>query len=127
MISHASPSNPSVLILVVEDDPLQRLGMIDLVEDAGYGAVEARDADEAVIILEQREDIRVVFTDVDMPGSMDGLRLAAAIRKRWPPIEIIVTSGGHKPALDVLPVRAEFIPKPIVPADAIRLLRAFAA
>ena len=117
----------SVLILVVEDDPLQRLGMIDLVEDAGFEAIEARDADQAVVILEERLDIRVVFTDIDMPGSMDGLKLASAIRKRWPPIEIIVTSGGRKPALNELPVRATFLPKPLVPADAIRMLRSFAS
>lgn len=117
----------SVLILVVEDDPLQRLGMIDLVEDAGFEAIEARDADQAVEILEARRDIRVVFTDIDMPGSMDGLKLAAAIRKRWPPIEIIVTSGGRKPALEELPVRTSFLPKPLVPADAIRMLKAFVA
>lgn len=116
----------SVLILVVEDDPLQRLAMLDLVEDAGFEAIEARDADQAVEILEGRADIRVVFTDIDMPGSMDGLKLAAAVRKRWPPIEIIVTSGGRRPALDDLPVRATFLPKPIVPADAIRMLRSFA-
>ena len=122
----SSPSSHSVLILVVEDDPLQRLGMIDLVEDAGFAAIEARDADQAVEILENRPDIRVVFTDIDMPGSMDGLRLAAAVRKRWPPIEIIVTSGGRRPALEELPVRASFLPKPLVPADAIRMLRSFA-
>ena len=68
---------------------------VDLVEDAGFDAVEARSADEAVAILEARTDICVVFTDVDMPGSMDGLKLAASIRDRWPPIEIIITSG-HK-------------------------------
>ena len=121
------PSNltHSALILVVEDDPLQRLGMIDLVEDAGFEAIEARDADQAVEILEGRLDIRVVFTDIDMPGSMDGLKLAAAIRKRWPPIEIIITSGGRKPALDELPARASFLPKPLVPADAVRMLRSF--
>ena len=121
-----SPSSHSVLILVVEDDPLQRLGMIDLVEDAGFAAIEARDADQAVEILENRPDIRVVFTDIDMPGSMDGLRLAAAVRKRWPPIEIIVTSGGRRPPLEELPVRTSFLPKPLVPDDAIRMLRSFA-
>ncbi|MAC11677.1 response regulator [Novosphingopyxis iocasae] len=117
----------SVLILVVEDDPLQRLGMIDLVEDAGFQAIEARDADQAIEILESRCDIRVVFTDIDMPGSMDGLKLAAAVRKRWPPIEIIVTSGGRKPVLEELPARATFLPKPLVPVDAINTLQSFAS
>ena len=117
----------SILILVVEDDPLQRLAMIDLVEDAGFEAIEARDADQAIEILESRCDIRVVFTDIDMPGSMDGLKLAAAVRKRWPPIEIIVTSGGRKPVLEELPARATFLPKPLVPVDAINTLQSFAS
>ena len=62
-------------------------------EAAGYKAIEASNADEAIAILEMRKDIRIVFTDIDMPGSMDGLRLAHAIRDRWPPIELILTSG----------------------------------
>ena len=69
-------------VLVVEDDFLNRLHAVTLVEDAGFPAVEASNADEAIAILERRKDIRIVFTDIDMPGSMDGLRLAHAIRKR---------------------------------------------
>jgi len=65
----------------------------DLVEAAGYRAIEVSNADEAIAILEARKDIRIVFTDIDMPGSMDGLKLARAIRRRWPPIELILTSG----------------------------------
>ena len=65
----------------------------DLVEAAGYRAIEVSNADEAIAILEARRDIRIVFTDIDMPGSMDGLKLARAIRDRWPPIELILTSG----------------------------------
>lgn len=65
----------------------------DLVEAAGYRAIEVSNADEAIAILEARKDIRIVFTDIDMPGSMDGLKLARAIRDRWPPIELILTSG----------------------------------
>ena len=114
VIHRASSTSPrSTLILVVEDDPLQRFGMIDLVEDAGFAAIEARDANQAVEILENRLDVRVVFTDIDMPGSMDGLKLAAAIRKRWPPIEIIVTSGRHRSTIEELPARApRFFPSP---------------
>lgn len=79
--------------MVLEDDFLARLHAVTLVEDADFTAIEASNADEAIAILERRKDIRVVFTDIDMPGSMDGLRLAHVIRKRWPPIEHIVTSG----------------------------------
>jgi len=80
-------------VLVVEDEFLLRLHAVQLVEQAGFEAVEAANADEAVSILEARKDIRIVFTDINMPGSMDGLKLAHAIRKRWPPIELILTSG----------------------------------
>lgn len=100
------------VVLVVEDEPLQRMMAVDLALDAGFEVVEAWSADEAVAILESRSDIRVVFTDVDMPGSMDGLKLAAAIRDRWPPIEIIVTSGHMRMTDGALPVRSVFFSKP---------------
>jgi CheY-like chemotaxis protein len=79
-------SNSLVYVLVVEDDFLSRLHAVNLVEDAGYIAIEASNADEAITILEARKDIRIVFTDINMPGSMDGLKLAHAIRKRWLPL-----------------------------------------
>lgn len=99
-------------VLVVEDEPLLRLMAIDVVEDAGFETVEATDADEAIKLLESRDDIRIVFTDIDMPGSMDGIRLAMAIRDRWPPIQIIVTSGYARFAAPVLPEGAVFFAKP---------------
>lgn len=100
------------IVLVVEDEPLLRMMAIDLVEDAGFEAIEAADADEAVRILEARADIRIVFTDIDMPGSMNGMRLAAAVRDRWPPIEIIIVSG-HVRLSDIdLPDRSVFFSKP---------------
>jgi two-component system, response regulator PdtaR len=96
---------------------------IDLVELAGFNAVEARDADEAIGILESRTDIRLVFTDVDMPGTMDGLKLTRYIRERWPPVRLIVASG--KKILDEshLPEGAHFFLKPYAEqtiADAIK-------
>ncbi len=110
MVSVVPPRRP--LVLVVEDEPLLRLHALDVIEDAGFDVIEARDADQAIAILEARTDIRIVFTDIDMPGSMDGLRLAAAVRNRWPPIEIIVTSGNVNPRPDELPARGFFFPKP---------------
>jgi CheY-like chemotaxis protein len=86
-------SNLAIYVLVVEDEFFGRLHAVNLVEDAGYTAVEASNTDEAIAILERRKDIRIVFTDINMPGSIDGLKLAHAIRKRWPPIELIVASG----------------------------------
>ena len=79
--------------LVVEDELLIRLCAVTTMEEAGFVVLEATTADEAIEILERRSDISVVFTDVHMPGSMDGLKLAHAVRNRWPPIRIIVTSG----------------------------------
>ncbi|TNM62893.1 response regulator [Aliirhizobium smilacinae] len=111
-MAQSTPINNRTVVLVVEDEPLQRMMAVDLVLDAGFDVVEAWSADEAVTILESRTDIRIVFTDVDMPGSMDGLKLAASIRDRWPPIELIVTSG-HIRMNDVdLPARSVFFPKP---------------
>lgn len=100
------------VVLVVEDEPLLRMMAVGFVEDAGYEALEACNADEAIKILEARGDIRLVFTDVDMPGSMDGLKLAAAVQHRWPPIQIIVTSGHLRFSEDMVPAHALFFTKP---------------
>ncbi|MDF2982691.1 MAG: response regulator [Devosia sp.] len=99
-------------MLVVEDEALIRLAAMDLVESAGYEAVEARNADEAIRILGARTDIRVVFTDVDMPGTMDGLKLAHFIRDRWPPIRLVVASGMKILAESQLPKGSRFFSKP---------------
>jgi CheY-like chemotaxis protein len=116
-----------IVVLVVEDEPLQRMLAMTIVEDAGFEALGAETADRAVRILEMRSDIRIVFTDVDMPGSMDGMKLAAAIRGRWPPIEIIITSGLYRIRDSELPPRSVFIPKPYDPADIVATLQRMAA
>jgi DNA-binding NtrC family response regulator len=77
---------------------------------AGFSVVTAFNADEAVDILEHRDDIEVVFTDINMPGRLDGLKLAAVVRDRWPPVHLIITSGKESP--EHLPDRAVFVPKP---------------
>lgn len=112
-------------VLVVEDEFFVRLHAVHLVEDAGFEAVEAANADEAILILEARKDIRIVFTDINMPGSMDGLKLAHAIRKRWPPIELILTSGHFDIANSELPARGCFFPKPYQDDAIIDALRHF--
>ena len=99
-------------VLVVEDEPLLLMLASDIVEDAGFDVLTAANADEAIAILHTRSDIHIVFTDIDMPGSMDGLKLAAAIRDRWPPIEIIITSGKNVPAKAEMPARGHFFAKP---------------
>jgi CheY-like chemotaxis protein len=81
-------------------------------QDAGFDAIEATDADSAIAILETRNDIRIVFADIHLPGSMDGLKLARAVRDRWPPIELILTSGLMKVGQRDLPERSVFLAKP---------------
>jgi CheY-like chemotaxis protein len=111
MILHHSVI-PAV-VLVVEDEMLLRMRAVDMVEDAGFTPVEAVDADEAVAILEARSDIALLFTDIQMPGSMDGLKLAHAVHKRWPPIKIILVSGQLKLANLDIPVDSCFFGKPL--------------
>ena len=100
------------VVLVVEDESLVRSTAMDMVEEAGFEAIAASDADEAIRILESRNDIRAVFTDVHMPGSMDGLRLARVVRNRWPPVSLIVTSGRANVQETDLPTGARFLRKP---------------
>ena len=119
MISEAK----RVVILIVEDEMLIRLNAVEMIEEAGFEVVEAASADEAIAILEARLDITVVFTDIQMPGSMDGLKLAAAVRDRWPPIMIVATSGRVKLGSGDLPAGGRFLTKPYSAAEVTNLLR----
>ncbi|WP_374294475.1 response regulator [Sphingomonas sp.] len=100
-------------MLVVEDEPILRLDAISMVEKAGFEAVEAMSSADAIRLLEERLDIRLVYMDLDMPRSRSGIEIAAAIRKRWPPIEIILTAAYFTRESVTLPERAEFYSKPI--------------
>jgi CheY-like chemotaxis protein len=113
---------PSV-VLVVEDEMLLRMRAVDMVEDAGYIPVEAVDADEAVAILESRSDIALMFTDIQMPGSMDGLKLAHTVHARWPPIKIMLVSGQLKPATGDIPADSRFYGKPLEAREMIAEMR----
>jgi DNA-binding NtrC family response regulator len=113
-------------VLVVEDEPLIRMNMAATIEDAGFKVYEAANADRAVELLENEDDIYVMCTDVDMPGSMNGIELAHYARSLWP-IEIIVTSGHREVALSELPPGAFFLPKPSRPAHVVATLRSFNA
>jgi CheY-like chemotaxis protein len=101
------------IVLIVEDEMLLRMRAVDMVEDAGFTSIEAVDADQAVAILESRSDIALLFTDIQMPGSMDGLRLAHAVHERWPPIKIILVSGQLKLANIDIPANSRFFGKPL--------------
>src|ERR1700689_5322082 len=106
------PARPSAAVLIVEDEPLIGMGAVYLVEGAGFKVYEAGSAGAAVALLELHKEICLIFTDVDMPGSMDGLKLAHYVRRRWPPVKIIVTSGHIKVTEESLPAGAIFLPKP---------------
>ena len=110
-------ARPSAAVLIVEDEPLIRMGTVYKIEDAGFEVYEAASADAAIALLELHKEIRLIFTDVDMPGSMDGLKLAHYVRGRWPPVKIIVTSGHVKVTEESLPAGALFLPKPYDPAE----------
>ncbi|MBP1847830.1 CheY-like chemotaxis protein [Rhizobium petrolearium] len=104
--------NGKPVVLVVEDSPMIRMGAVDLVLSAGYEALEAGDADEAIRILQSRADIDLVFTDVQMPGTMDGIKLSHYIRDRWPPVKLIVASGAAIIEESMLPGGSRFFSKP---------------
>ena len=99
-------------VLMVEDEALILLATAEDLRSAGFTVFEASNADEAIVLLEAHPEIRILFTDVDMPGSMDGLKLSAAVRDRWPPTQIIVTSGKTLVGRSELPSGGRFLPKP---------------
>lgn len=111
------------VVLIVEDEFLLRMDAVDMIAAAGFEVLEAANADEAIEILEARRDITVVFTDIQMPGSMDGLKLARAVRGRWPPIKIVATSGHLHVKETDLPEGGRFLPKPYNSLQVTGLLR----
>ncbi len=110
-------------VLIVEDEPLIRLGLAAAIEDAGYGAVEAAHADEALGRLATAH-FAVMVTDVDMPGSMNGIRLAHRVRQTWPSVQILVISGKVGVAPGELPEGVQFLSKPVEEARLIRVVDA---
>jgi len=105
------------VVLIVEDEYLVRTGTRDAVETAGFDVLEAGDADEAIAILTARNDVSLIFTDVHMPGSMDGLKLAHFVRDCWPPVKIVATSARVRITASDLPEGGRFLPKPYSAAD----------
>ena len=101
--------------LVVEDDALVRFDLAATLQEQGFKTFEAADATEAIAVLEANAEIRVVFTDIQMPGTMDGLALSHYVRLRWPPTIIVVSSGQRSPNKDEMPTGAFFMGKPYDP------------
>lgn len=115
------------VVLVVEDEPLLRMNTADMVEEAGFDPLEAANANQAIQLLESRSDIRVILSDVDMPPGMDGMTLVALVRRRWPPVAIILVSGQIGLADVELPEGGRFFSKPYRPAEIVAALNQMAA
>ncbi len=118
-------SASSSVVLIVEDEAVIRMGAVALTEDLGCEFFEASSADEAIALLEQHPQITIVFTDIQMAGSMDGLELAAYARRRWPPLKFIIVSGNHVATAIEMPEGARFFPKPYNAATIGEAIRAF--
>lgn len=112
MLASESAPTAGTVILVVEDNHLILMSALDLIATAGYEGIAAANADEAIAILERRADVKLVFTDIEMPGTIDGVKLAHYIRDRWPPIHLIVASGKQVKEASHLPAGARFFSKP---------------
>ncbi|SFB56202.1 Response regulator receiver domain-containing protein [Rhizobium sp. NFR07] len=110
-------------LLIVEDDGLIRMDLADTLQDAGYAVLEAANADEAWAILLET-DVSALITDIDMPGSMDGLELARRVCDRWPDCQIIVISGRYNPEASTLPPDAIFLTKPVGETELFKALEA---
>lgn len=116
-----SDLHSNALVMIVDDDVFERMGASYMFSDAGYRVLEAGSADEALQILESTVDVRLLFTDVSMPGSMSGADLAHRVAERWPGIGIIITSGRPRP--EPLPLGAQFHAKPYEPTNVLRHAR----
>jgi two-component system, response regulator PdtaR len=103
---------PEPLILVVEDEELLRLFAADLLEEHGFRVVEARNAAAALKVLETRDDVRLLFTDIQMPGTLDGMDLAREVHQRWPRVLLVITSCQKKPTEEEMPDHGRFVAKP---------------
>ena len=103
---------PEPLILVVEDQEILRLYAADLLEEHGFRVVEARNAAAALKVLEARDDVRLLFTDIQMPGTLDGMDLAREVHQRWPRVLLVITSGQKKPTEEEMPDHGRFVAKP---------------
>ncbi len=107
--------SPPVLILVVDDEAILRLIASDILEDSGFQVLEAEDATTALKVLAEHPNVRVLFTDINMPGALDGLDLARETHARWPAIKLVVTSGRPRPPANDIPDSGRFVAKPYSP------------
>lgn len=112
-----------IAILIVEDEAFIRVDLVDFFTDAGFRVFEAEDADAAIVVMDTEPSIRIVLTDVQMPGSMDGIRLAHHVRDRYPPTLLVVASGAVRPSAADLPADTLFFAKPFNPHAVLTAIR----
>lgn len=106
------PADDKQTVLVVEDDMLVRMHGVDILQDAGFIVLEAETAEDAITLLQGQDDVHLLFSDIDMPGSMNGLELAQLVRDRWPKVRLLLTSGHHDIQEMALPEHGRFVRKP---------------
>ena len=111
------------VVLVVEDEVLVRILQVDILREAGFRVAEAQDADEAFDMLRRRREIRVILTDVDMPGSLDGFEFSRLVKQGWPEVGVLVISGKTAPRPGDLPDGATFLHKPVRPGALVEGIR----
>ena len=117
-------SDNSPVVLLVEDELLVRMAAADDLQNAGFHVLEAANADIALAVLEScSDDVKVLFTDIDMPGSMNGLDLAESVQQRWPHISLLISSAYHKPHCGQIPDDGRFVPKPYSSEDVVQHIR----
>jgi YesN/AraC family two-component response regulator len=107
----------TVKVLIVDDEPLIRIDLADLLVEMGFLIVEAASAEAAILELEIDSAIRVVITGVEMPGTIDGLELTFVVQSRWPSCRLIVVSGHRRPRVADMAYGCRFIRKPLRTSD----------
>ena len=119
----SNDSSPPVIVLVVDDEAVLRFIATDVLEENGFQVLEAEDARAALKVLADHPDVRVLFTDVNMPGTLDGLDLARETHARWPDIKLVITSGRPRPADKAIPDDGRFVAKPYSPDSLVGEIR----
>jgi two-component system, response regulator PdtaR len=117
-------SDPAPVVLVAEDEELVRLYAADLLAAAGYKVIDVASAEAALASMADQPDIRVLFTDIQMPGKLDGIELARKVHEQWPEVLLLITSGGRQPAKAEIADHGHFIAKPYLPNDVLNEIAA---
>ena len=113
-------SDPAPVVLVAEDEELVRLYAADLLTEAGYKVIDVASAEAALEAIAEQPNIRVLFTDIQMPGMLDGIQLARRVHEPWPDVLLLITSGGRQPATAEIADHGHFIAKPYLPSDVLK-------